>query len=64
MAPIQSTSNHTDHSTDKGYQIEFFCDRCGNSFMTEFKASAIGMAGSAMRTVGNLFGGFPRQRRQ
>jgi hypothetical protein len=26
--------------------------------MSEFKASAVGMAGSALRTVGNLFGGF------
>jgi len=57
MALIQFTRNHTDHSTDKGYQFEFFCDRCGNGFMSEFKASAMGMAGSALRTVGNLFGG-------
>jgi hypothetical protein len=57
MALIQFTRNHTDHSTDKGYQFEFFCDRCGNGFMSEFKASAMGMAGSALRTVGGLFGG-------
>ena len=30
MALIQFTRNHTNHSTDKGYQFEFFCDRCGN----------------------------------
>ena len=57
MALIQFTRNHTDHSIDKGYQFEFFCDRCGNGFRSEFQASAIGLAGSAMRTVGNLFGG-------
>ena len=57
MALIQFTRNHTDHSTDKGYQFEFFCDRCGNGFVSEFKASALGMAGSALRTVGSLFGG-------
>ncbi len=57
MSLIQFTRNHTDHSTDKGYQFEFFCDRCGNGFRSEFKASAIGMAGSALRTVGNIFGG-------
>ena len=28
-----------------GYQFEFFCDRCGNRFKPEFKASAMGMAG-------------------
>ena len=58
MSLIQFTRNHSNHSTDKGFQFEFFCDRCGNGFMSEFKASAVGMAGSALRTVGNLFGGF------
>ena len=58
MTLIQFTRTHTDHSTDKGYQFEFFCDRCGNGFMTEFKASATGMAASALRTAGGLFGGF------
>src|SRR5512143_459464 len=57
MALIQFTRNHTDHSTDKGYQFEYFCDRCGNGFMSEFKASAVGMAGSALRAAGSIFGG-------
>ena len=37
MALIQFTKNHSDHSTDKGYQFEFFCDRCGNGFMSELE---------------------------
>ncbi len=57
MALIQFTRNHTDHSTDKGYQFEFFCDRCGNGFMSEFKASATGFATSALRAAGDVFGG-------
>jgi RNA polymerase subunit RPABC4/transcription elongation factor Spt4 len=57
MSLIQFTKNHTDHSTDRGYQFEFFCDRCGNGFMTEFKSSAIGLAGGALRTVSDIFGG-------
>lgn len=57
MALIQFTKNHTDHSTDKGYQFEFFCDRCGNGFMTEFKASMTGYATSGLRAAGSLFGG-------
>jgi hypothetical protein len=57
MSLIEFTRNHTDHSTDKGYQFEYFCDRCGNGFMTEFKPSAMGMAGSALRAAGSLFGG-------
>src|SRR5438132_2560328 len=57
MALIQFTRNHTDHSTDKGYQFEFFCDRCGNGFMSEFQASAVGLAASALRAAGGFFGG-------
>ena len=57
MALIQFTKNHSDHSTDKGYQFEFFCDRCGNGFMSEFKASVTGYAASAVRTAGDLLGG-------
>jgi hypothetical protein len=58
MGLIQFTRNHNDHSTDKGFQFEFFCDRCGNGFMSEFHASATGLAASALRTAGSLFGGF------
>jgi len=36
IALIQFTRNHTDHSTDKGYQFEFCCDRCGNGYKSEF----------------------------
>jgi hypothetical protein len=57
MTLIQFTRNHTDHSTDKGYQFEFFCDRCGNGFMSEFQASAVGIAASALRAAGGFFGG-------
>jgi double zinc ribbon protein len=57
MALIQFTKNHTDHSTDKGYQFEFFCDRCGNGFMTGFKASMTGIATGALRAAGSFFGG-------
>ena len=57
MTLIQFTRNHTDHSTDKGYQFEFFCDRCGNGFMSEFKPSVTGFATSALKAAGNIFGG-------
>ncbi len=57
MALIQFTKNDTDHSTDKGYQFEFFCDRCGNGFMSAFKPSVTGYASSALRAAGDLFGG-------
>jgi len=57
MPLIQFTRNFRDHSTDKGYQFEFFCDRCGNGFMSEFKPSAMGYATSALRAAGDVFGG-------
>jgi hypothetical protein len=57
MPLIQFTRNNHDHSTDKGFQFEFFCDRCGNGFMSEFKASATGMAASALHAAGGFFGG-------
>ena len=60
MALIQFTRNHPDHSTDKGYQFEFFCDRCGNGFMSEFKPSAAGYATTVLRAAGDMFGGIFR----
>ncbi len=57
MGLITFTRNHTDHCSPKGYQWEFFCDRCGNGFMSEFQASATGMATGALRAAGDLLGG-------
>lgn len=58
MALIQFTRNYTDHSTDKGYQFEFFCDRCGSGFKGEFKPSMLGVGSSVLRAAGDFFGGF------
>ena len=58
MSMIQFVQNYEDLSTDKGYQFKFHCDKCGNGFMTEFQTSAIGMAESALRVAGSVFGGF------
>jgi hypothetical protein len=57
MAMIRFTSNVTDHSTDKGYQFEFHCDKCGNGVMSSFVASKAGMAGGFLRAASSLFGG-------
>jgi hypothetical protein len=64
MTLIQFTRNHTDHSTDKGYQFEFFCDRCGNGFKSEFQASAVGIAATALRAAGGFFGVSREDRQQ
>ena len=34
------TRNHSDHSTEAGFQFEFFCDCCGNGFKSTFVASS------------------------
>jgi len=45
MPLLQLTREHADHSTDRGYQFEFFCDRCGNGYISEFKPLVMTMAG-------------------
>jgi len=42
MPLIQFTHNHSDHSTDRGFQFEFFCDKCGNGYTTRFQPTAKG----------------------
>jgi hypothetical protein len=55
--PIPFTGNHEDLSTDRGYQFKFFCEKCGNGYMSSFQTSKMGMLGSAARVAGSLFGG-------
>jgi hypothetical protein len=57
MAVIEFTGNYQDLSTDKGYQFKFFCEKCGNGYMSSFKTSTMGMAASAAEVAGSLFGG-------
>ena len=54
---ISFTKNFRDHSNAQGYQFEFFCDKCGNGLMSEFQASAVGMADGVIKAAGAIFGG-------
>jgi len=54
---IEFTKNYTDHSTDNGFQFEFFCDRCGTGYRNHFVPYAVGSISSALETAGSLFGG-------
>ena len=56
-APIPYTDNYTDHSTEAGYQFEFFCERCGNGYKSGFKASALGIGSKVARGLSGLLGG-------
>ncbi len=57
MALVQFVQNYDDLSTDRGYQFRFYCDKCHNGYMSRFKTSAVGTAGSVLRAAGDLFGG-------
>jgi hypothetical protein len=57
MAKIEFTGNYEDLSTDRGYQFKFYCERCGNGYMSSYQSSKIGLAASAVEVAGNLFGG-------
>jgi hypothetical protein len=58
MGLIAFTKNHQDLSTDVGYQFKFFCDKCGNGYMSPFIRSTVKTAGSLLRGAGQLLGGF------
>ncbi|HWM92988.1 MAG TPA: zinc ribbon domain-containing protein [Thermoanaerobaculia bacterium] len=57
MATVEFTGNYEDLSTDRGYQFKFYCEKCGNGYMSTFQSSKMGMAASAAQVAGNLFGG-------
>ena len=57
MSLIPFVQNHDDLSTDRGYQFKFYCDKCGNGYMSRFRASVVGTAGSLLRAAGDMFGG-------
>jgi hypothetical protein len=57
VALIQFTKNHTDHSSNNGYQFEFFCDKCGNGYRSSFQPSGLGMASGLLHGLSSVFGG-------
>ncbi|MGI6512898.1 MAG: zinc ribbon domain-containing protein [Syntrophomonadaceae bacterium] len=54
---IEFTRNYSDLSTNKGFQFEFYCDRCGSGYRTRFKPSVSGTLTEVLDTAGSLFGG-------
>ena len=57
MATIPFTGNYQDLSSDRGFQFKFFCEKCGNGYMSTFKASKLGLAASAAGAAASLLGG-------
>jgi len=54
---IEFTNNYRDLSTNRGFQFEFICNRCGNGYRSQFQTSATGTISTILDTAGSLFGG-------
>jgi hypothetical protein len=57
MATIPFTDNYTDLSSNRGFQFKFFCQKCGNGYMSTFKNNTLGAAAAAAGAVSSLLGG-------
>ncbi len=57
MALIQFVRNHNDESTERGFQFEFYCDRCGTGCRTRFKQSTTGLVSGALEAASSVLGG-------
>jgi len=54
---IAFTTNNTDQSTERGFQFEFNCDRCGTGYRSRFQPFGVGTVASALDAASSLFGG-------
>jgi hypothetical protein len=55
---INFVRNYSDHSNDRGFQFEFYCDRCGSGTRTRFEGTVTGAVSGILDTASSLFGGF------
>ena len=54
---IKFVKNHSDLSTNRGFQFEFYCDRCRSGYRTSFKPSTTGTVSEVLDAASSLFGG-------
>lgn len=54
---MEFTRNYNDLSTERGFQYEFFCDRCGTGYRTQFQGFVLNTVTNALDTASSLFGG-------
>jgi len=57
MANIPFTDNYQDLSSNRGFQFKFFCQKCGNGYMSTFQANKLGTAAAAANAAASLLGG-------
>jgi membrane protease subunit (stomatin/prohibitin family) len=61
MEEIEFVSNYSDLSTERGFQFEFTCNRCGNGYHTPFATWTTGVASGALDAASSLLGGIFNQ---
>jgi membrane protease subunit (stomatin/prohibitin family) len=57
MSEIQFSDNYNDLSTDAGFQFEFHCEHCGETWRSPFDRYAAGTAESLLGAAEGMFGG-------
>ena len=57
MANIPFTGNYQDLSSNRGFQFKFFCEKCGNGYMSSFQTNKLGAAAAAANAAASLLGG-------
>jgi membrane protease subunit (stomatin/prohibitin family) len=61
MQNISFRNRHRDHSNDAGFRFEFFCGRCNDGYMTQFKPYTVATVNNILNMGESLFGGFFHQ---
>ncbi len=54
---IEFTRNYSDLSTGEGFQFEFYCNRCGSGYRTEFDGFATAKVAGGLNALSGLLGG-------
>jgi hypothetical protein len=57
MAKIAFTNNYQDLSSQTGFQFKFFCEKCGNGYMSAFQPNRLGNAAAAANAAASFLGG-------
>lgn len=57
MATIPFTDNYQDLSSGRGFQFKFFCQKCGNGYMSTFQTNKMGAIAGAANAAASLLGG-------
>jgi hypothetical protein len=57
MPSIPFTNNYQDLSSPRGFQFKFFCEKCGNGYLSTFQTNTLGAAAAAANAAASLLGG-------